>query len=147
MTEAQRLLARLHRRLQVDPATGCWIWRGATRPPGYGVVRLRGKVVKAHRLTYSLVSHVPLDDLPPLIRQCASNGCVNPHHWAPGSPRPPTTAKISPRLAGEIGEAVAGGLSIRQAAALFGVSHTTIRRVVAREGVVCSNTPSGRGVG
>lgn len=58
---------------------GCWLWRGATRPNGYGAV-LTGAPV--HRVAYEwMVGPVPpgmdVDHL------CRTRACVNPHHLEP----------------------------------------------------------------
>lgn len=74
---------------KVDATGGpsaCWIWRGATRPRGYGnfMVEL-GVTVGAHRFSYeSTFGPIPagmhLDHL------CRNPSCVNPTHLEPVTP-------------------------------------------------------------
>lgn len=72
---------RLMRRVvEVD---GCWIWQGAKRPSGYGLIGVNqhGKqtVKSTHRVSYELfVGRIPsgmhVDHL------CSTRECVNPKH-------------------------------------------------------------------
>lgn len=35
-------------------SAGCWLWQGAVQSSGYGILRFRGRVVLAHRLSLTL---------------------------------------------------------------------------------------------
>lgn len=88
----------LPKRLSMDQATrfwikvdlppssdGCWIWQGAVSSAGYGVFRLGGRLVKAHRLAYAL-RHGEIPEelvLDHVAGRCTSARCVNPAHLEP----------------------------------------------------------------
>ena len=60
----------------------CWEWTASTNGIGYGQIRLRGRNVYAHRLSYELfVGEIPsgLD----LDHLCRNPGCVRPNHLEP----------------------------------------------------------------
>src|SRR5262245_21396859 len=57
----------------------CWLWKGATTPPGYGVFRLSKKpniVVYAHRYLLRLLGH----EGEVTHHLCGNKDCVNPAH-------------------------------------------------------------------
>jgi len=62
--------------------SNCWEWVGSHEAGGYGNLSFRGRVSKAHRVSYQLaVGPIPagleLDHL------CRNVGCVNPSHLEP----------------------------------------------------------------
>lgn len=60
---------------------GCWEWSGA-RSDGYGHIRIRGRLVLAHRLAYEMfVGPVPIGK--ELDHKCRNTYCVNPDHLEP----------------------------------------------------------------
>lgn len=67
---------------QVDAAAPCWVWLGRTTKRGYGVFRVDGREIRAHRWSWeALVGDIPegivLDHL------CRNHPCVNPDHLEP----------------------------------------------------------------
>lgn len=75
MSAAARLLAKIAR----NPATGCWDWRGARQPTGYGTLWNGHRPEQAHRIAYRLYrGEIPagceIDHI------CRNRGCVNPEH-------------------------------------------------------------------
>lgn len=70
---------------------GCRIWLGAKNDSGYGVVRVNGVLMKAHRYAYELV-HGPIpeghdinhrchdEDLDCPKGACTHRLCINPKH-------------------------------------------------------------------
>lgn len=72
-------LARFMRFVQIDAATGCWIWTGTRSRNGYGGFWLDGRFRSAHRVSFEhFVGEVPkgleVDHL------CRVRACVNPEH-------------------------------------------------------------------
>lgn len=63
---------------EVDPSTGCWVWRGYRDRNGYG----RHRVEWAHRWSYE--HHVgPIPDRHEIDHLCSNPPCVNPEHLEP----------------------------------------------------------------
>lgn len=63
------------------PWCGCWIWMGAHSPQGYGVIRTAGKVMRVHRLAYSLfIGPVTQEQHVAHKHSCAARDCINPEH-------------------------------------------------------------------
>lgn len=61
-----------------DSATGCLVWQGAMSE-GYGAMKVGGRVVRAHRVSYAL--HVgPILDGLFVLHRCDNPLCVNPEH-------------------------------------------------------------------
>ena len=59
--------------------SGCWIWTENTNYLGYGLMKVNGKNVAAHRLSYKL--HI--GDIPEgmhVLHKCDVRPCVNPSH-------------------------------------------------------------------
>lgn len=76
-------VAQVMDRVEIDPASGCWLWSGAKkRGANYGELYAGGKTHRAHRWFYEqIVGAVPhgmeLDHL------CRTPLCVNPNHLEP----------------------------------------------------------------
>lgn len=63
---------------------GCWIWtRGKTRF-GYGDVVFKGKLMKIHRLVWTLTTG-PIPPELELCHRCDNPPCCNPNHLFPGT--------------------------------------------------------------
>ena len=63
----------------IDPTTGCWIWRGYKHPKGYGRIRLGPVSAATHRVAYeSFVGPIP-DGLE-IDHLCFNRACCNPEH-------------------------------------------------------------------
>lgn len=65
---------------------GCWLWIGLKNHKGYGVFKIHGKYVSAHRLIYkTIIGPIPhglqIDHL------CRVRNCVNPAHMEPVTSR------------------------------------------------------------
>ena len=78
--------ARLERHIAPDPATGCWLWRGALIR-GYGRVRWphggkSARQVMAHRAVF-MASGRSIPDGLTLDHLCRNPACVNPDHLEP----------------------------------------------------------------
>lgn len=80
MTPTERLLTKV----VVGPATGCWLWTGATTGPrrNYSAFYLNGRQTSGHRASYEIfVGPIPkglaIDHL------CRNTLCVKPEHLEP----------------------------------------------------------------
>ena len=66
---------------KVEKGEGCWEWVGSKRTDGYGVMRSkRGKMLKAHRIAYTLWWDRPIGRELVIDHACGNKGCCNPEH-------------------------------------------------------------------
>jgi hypothetical protein len=62
-----------------EPNSGCWLWSGSCVQDGYGTLRVGGKSLRAHRVSWKL--HVgPIPDGLNVLHKCDTPPCVNPQH-------------------------------------------------------------------
>ena len=65
---------------KVDKSGSCWLWTGArVSARGYGVFRLDGRNVVAHRVSYAW-AYGPIPSGYEVDHMCFERGCVNPEH-------------------------------------------------------------------
>lgn len=132
-----------------DPGS-CWLWRGHRNPGGYGVHKLGGRRVAAHRVAYRITRGVIGDLL--VMHECDTPSCVNPDHLrlgsftdnnrdreAKGRRRPPRgeqhwKSKLTQADVAEIRRRWAtGAWKQRDLAAQFGISQAQVWRVIHGE--------------
>lgn len=66
-------------KIEPEPMSGCWLWTGNRNDAGYGIVVVRGRRTRVHRIMYELArgaipAGLQLDHL------CRTPACVNPQH-------------------------------------------------------------------
>lgn len=77
---------RFHDKAIPEPNSGCWLWSGATKELGYGVIGLGRReqgTDKAHRVAYRLYCSDPGEQN--VLHTCDTPCCVNPGHLFLGS--------------------------------------------------------------
>jgi len=118
----------------VDSATGCWEWQRAKTRHGYGLIRVDGRLVYAHRWLYEqhkgpIPEGTELDHV-----VCQHPPCCNPDHVEPvphavNSQRG-RVAKITMETAREI-RRLAATFRQCEVARMLGVPKHTVHEVVA----------------
>lgn len=126
----------------------CWLWMGYICENGYGIVSIKGKGYKAHRVSY-FIEHGRIDNDRFVLHRCDVRNCVNPAHLFLGTPEDNSQDAVSKgrntKLYGERnGKAKLtradvfamrricerGGVYQKTVAKQFGVSEATVSYVV-----------------
>lgn len=144
-TREQRLIQRMKK----NADTGCWEWVGPTSVKGgYGIIMINRRRLRVHRVAAEL--WLGFDPTSSLIvcHNCDNPCCFNPDHLFLGThadntadmrkkdrgvPQEQHSLRMATKLTEpqviEIRRLVSQGLTLRQIAEQFGVSHEMVRRV------------------
>lgn len=79
------LTARFWAKVDVRRPGECWPWQKATNEHGYGIFRVNGENVKAHRMALQLSDGVHRDPEEKVRHTCDNPPCCNPAHLVPGT--------------------------------------------------------------
>lgn len=64
---------------QVQKTASCWLWIGATREDGYGIISVNGRPTRAHRYSWTMHRGEIPNGLH-VLHRCDTPACVNPDH-------------------------------------------------------------------
>ncbi|OFV75372.1 HNH endonuclease signature motif containing protein [Rhodococcus erythropolis] len=84
---------------KVEKTDGCWTWTASRNKGGYGQVNIRGEVLLAHRLAYTL-KHGLVEPELVMDHLCRTRACVNPDHLEPVTQKINVQRGILPLVAG-----------------------------------------------
>lgn len=68
----------------VDPTSGCMLWRGSIIPYGYGAVKINGRQRVVHRAVYELLNGEAPSSMV-VMHKCDTPSCCNPDHLVLGT--------------------------------------------------------------
>lgn len=64
---------------RIDVESGCLLWTGSSDYKGYGSLRIKGKLVKAHRFAWAR-KNGPIPNGKLVLHRCDNPSCVNADH-------------------------------------------------------------------
>lgn len=150
--KGRSLADRFWSKVDIASDEECWPWLGAMGQNGYGTIGDKGKVLVASRVAWELTCG-PIPVGSHVCHQCDNPKCVNPRHLFLGSPKANSDdkiakgrwkgnekvgndrpqAKLVPIDVLRIRELAASGMSHRQIAEMYPVTHTAIDAIVLRK--------------
>lgn len=123
----------------------CWIWIGSKTLKNYGKLYDRGRVLRAHRISWGL-HYGLIPDRMNVLHKCDNPPCIRPDHLFLGTHQDNSDdmvnklrtvhgskhhrSKLSELKVKEIFRLRDSGMSQRKIGAIFGVSKPTIRYVL-----------------
>ena len=87
------ILERFQEKYIAVPESGCLLWEGCFTSDGYGQLKVKGKMMKAHRVSWELHKG-PIPGGLQVCHKCDTPACVNPDHMFIGSDKDNTQDAI-----------------------------------------------------
>lgn len=80
-----RAVRKLWERIEIDPKTGCWLWKPGLEKNQYGYYQIGERKIRVHRLMYWMfVKSIERGMF--ICHRCDRPPCCNPAHLFEGSP-------------------------------------------------------------
>lgn len=76
----------ISQQVEIDSASGCWVWTRELNREGYGRLEFQGKKQLVHRLMFSIFVGPLVEGLQVDHIDCISTACCNPEHLRQVSP-------------------------------------------------------------
>lgn len=67
------------RRVDIRIPEACWNWKSSFKSNGYGIIKVNGKTLSAHRMAWE-ISYGPIPEGMLVLHKCDNSACVNPDH-------------------------------------------------------------------
>ena len=68
-----------------EKGSDCWLWQGPVRSDGYGLLCLKRKRYRAHRVSWHLATELEIPEGMQINHTCHQPACVRPDHLYCGS--------------------------------------------------------------
>lgn len=74
------VISRFCTKFEIGDPEECWEWLGSISDGGYGWLGVKGRHVKAHRISYEYFNSSEIPEGMQIDHTCVNRKCVNPDH-------------------------------------------------------------------